>query len=144
MKLTLFTLCLFFHFSCFSQETNTKSPDTLIVIDKAPVYKNCDKNMSNADLKRCMMSELNAHIGQRFNTKVARGLGLPSGVVRIKVFFDVSEKGKIVNVTASGPHIKLEKEAIRVLKSAPRFKQPGYIKDRPVNVSYVIPIAFAL
>jgi len=63
-----------------------------------------------------------------------------------KVFirFRVTDKGSIDKVTVErAVHDLLDKEAIRVVNSMPKWK-PGEIKGKPVHVWFVMPINFKL
>jgi protein TonB len=57
----------------------------------------------------------------------------------------VAKNGKIedVKVVRSGGHPLLDKEAIRVLRSMPKWI-PGKKRGEPVRVKYTIPVNFAL
>jgi len=62
----------------------------------------------------------------------------------VSVSFVINEKGEVVNVQAfRGPDPNLEREAIRVVKSMPKWK-PGKQRGRAVNVSYSVPVRFRL
>ncbi len=67
------------------------------------------------------------------------------GKVRTK--FTISSSGEILNVHIVGKR-KLgygcEEEAIRVIKSMPKWKQPAKHDGVPVSVDYYIPIKFKL
>lgn len=63
---------------------------------------------------------------------------------KVFVSFVVAKNGKITNAKiARGVHSALDKEALRVINSLPNW-QPGKQKGVPVNVSYTVPINFAL
>ncbi|TRX71110.1 energy transducer TonB [Carboxylicivirga sp. M1479] len=63
---------------------------------------------------------------------------------RVSVSFVVDEKGNVVNVQAyRGVDPNLEREAVRVVKSMPKWK-PGKQRGRNVKVSYTVPVNFKL
>ena len=64
---------------------------------------------------------------------------------RVICEFTVAKDGKIedVHVVRSGGHPLLDKEAMRVLRSMPRWK-PGLIRGVPVRVQYTVPVNFRL
>lgn len=63
---------------------------------------------------------------------------------RVVVQFDVDKTGQIVNVTiARGRHPALDKEAMRLVKSMPKW-QPGRNNGQPVKVTYTLPVTFKL
>ena len=63
---------------------------------------------------------------------------------KVFVNFIINEDGTITNATmARGVHYLLDEEAIRVVKSMPKWT-PGKQDGNPVKVSYTLPINFAL
>lgn len=63
---------------------------------------------------------------------------------KVFVNFIVNEDGTISKVTlARGVHYLLDEEAIRVIKSMPKWT-PGERDGKPIKVSYTVPISFAL
>lgn len=73
--------------------------------------------------------------------KVAQENGT-QGIVRVQ--FVVATDGTLTDVkVVQGVDPYLDREAIRVVKSMPKWK-PGTLKGRPVRVKYTIPIAFKL
>lgn len=64
---------------------------------------------------------------------------------RVICQFVVTKNGKIedVHVVRSGGHPLLDREAVRVLKSMPKWK-PGKQRGKPVRVQYTVPVNFRL
>ncbi|MCM1095885.1 MAG: energy transducer TonB [Terasakiella sp.] len=63
---------------------------------------------------------------------------------RVVVEFVVSKTGAIENVKVlRGRHPALDKEALRVVKSMPKW-QPGRNNGQPVKVTYTLPVTFRL
>ena len=64
---------------------------------------------------------------------------------RTLVSFVVEKDGKISNVQVlrSSGDMMLDREAMRVIRTMPRWR-PGYMKGQPVRVQYQIPITFKL
>lgn len=63
---------------------------------------------------------------------------------RVFVAFVVNKDGSVTDVRiARGVDPSLDKEAIRVVKSLPKWK-PGMQRGKPVRVSYSVPINFVL
>ena len=63
---------------------------------------------------------------------------------KVYVTFVVGKDGSINNASiARGVDPSLDKEALRVVNSLPRWK-PGKQRGKPVNVSYTVPINFVL
>lgn len=63
---------------------------------------------------------------------------------KVYVHFIVDKNGDVkeVELTHKSPHEVLNQEAIRVIKSMPRWESPGKVEGKPVNVSYTLPINF--
>lgn len=63
---------------------------------------------------------------------------------KVYVSFIVNGKGEVENVKiARGVDPSLDKEAIRVVQSLPKWK-PGKQRNKPVKVSFTIPVSFVL
>lgn len=71
----------------------------------------------------------------------AQDLGIQG---RVYVSFVVSKTGKVTDAKiARGVDPVLDQEALRVVNALPLWK-PGIQRGKPVNVSYTVPINFAL
>jgi hypothetical protein len=110
------------------------------VVEQVPIYKGCNKKLSNVELKKCMSNGIGKHLAKRFNIGVAKDLGLPDGKVKINILFKVDKNGEIIDIKATGPHPKLEEEAFRVINLIPKLTKPGYQKGKPVKVPYALPL----
>ncbi len=110
------------------------------VIENVPVFPGCEKQSGNAAKKKCMSDKVKKFVNRKFNTELGSELGL-SGVNRIYVRFKIDRKGNIVGVQARGPHPRLEKEAVRVVKLLPKMT-PGKQRGKAVGVLYSLPIVF--
>ena len=63
---------------------------------------------------------------------------------KVYVTFVVGKDGSVTNATiARGVDPSIDKEALRVVNSLPKWK-PGKQRGKPVNVSYTVPINFVL
>lgn len=144
MKKLLLLLSLFTSFTLLGQENSNEDEVAFAVIENVPVYDGCEKYTENIALKKCMNKGISSHVAKNFNINIAKSLNLPPGVVKISVFFKIDKKGNIVQVKAKAPHKKLEREVIRVVKSIPKIRKPGYQKGKPVIVPYYLPIKFAI
>ncbi len=89
------------------------------------------------------VKKIGEHVAEKFNISIAKKLKLEPGPQRINVQFKINKKGEVVNVLAKASHPKLEKEAIRVVKSLPTM-EPGMQKGKVVNVLYALPILFKI
>jgi len=107
------------------------------IIDEAPVYPGCKGD--KLQLKKCLQYSIKKHVGRKFNSGLANELGLDPGRKKVYAIFKIDKEGNIVDVRARGPHARLEKEAIRVVKLLPKMI-PGKQRGRPVGVRYNLPI----
>lgn len=107
------------------------------IIEEAPVYPGCKGNKE--ELKRCLQDKINSHVLKYFKTELAQELGLTPGKKKVYVQFKIDKTGDITNIKARGPHVRLEKEAIRVVEMLPQMT-PGRQRTKPVGVSYTLPI----
>ncbi|WP_298494126.1 M56 family metallopeptidase [uncultured Algibacter sp.] len=111
------------------------------VIEQPPVFPGCE-NLSANEQKKCMSKNISMHVNNNFNIKLADSLNL-KGKQRINILFKIDNKGDVVDVRSRAGHDGLETEAIRVIKTLPKFK-PGEYEGKQVNVLYSLPIIFAV
>ena len=104
------------------------------------VYPGCEKASSNEERKKCMATHISKFVGENFNNKLGKKLGL-DGINRIYVVFKINEEGKVKDIRSRAPHPQLEQEAIRIIKKLP-VMQPATIENIPVSVNYSLPIVF--
>lgn len=127
-----------------SSVTDTKNTNEIntafAVIEKVPIYPECESGTTNAALKKCMQQGITGHVSQNFNTGVAGITGL-KGRFNINVQFTINKKGDVTNIYATALHPIFEEEAIRVIDRLPKMK-PGEQKGKPVGVIYGLPIIF--
>jgi len=107
------------------------------VIEEAPIYPGCKG--SKAQRKKCLQEKIKEHVFKKYNIGLAEELGLEPGKKKVYVLFKIDHRGDIVNVQARGPHARLEKEAIRVVKLLPKMK-PAKQRGKAVSVKYTLPI----
>ena len=63
---------------------------------------------------------------------------------RVYIQFVINSKGEVTNATVlRGVDPSLDREALRVVEAMPKWK-PGRQRNRPVRVSYTVPINFVL
>ena len=110
-------------FSQQSQENVPILPFTMI--ENAPVYPGCDKG-SNEKKRKCMSEKIAKFVAKEFDAGCASGLG-SYGIYerqRISVIFKIDTLGRATEIRARAAHLKLEREAIRVINMLPVMK-PG-------------------
>lgn len=111
-----------------------------INIENAPVFKGCE-GLSKQENKMCFDKKMKEFVQRNFNTEIATGIGLRSGIHRIQTQFVIDNMGNIVDVQIRAPHIKLKNETNRMIQKLPQFT-PGKQQDKPVKVKYTLPITF--
>ncbi len=87
---------------------------------------------------------------ENFRQWVAQNLRYPEAAqeagIQGKVFvkFVIDKNGNVTDVTViKGVHPLLDQEAVRVIKSSPKWK-PGMQRGRPAKVQFSIPVVFVL
>lgn len=112
-----------------------------IVVEDAPIFPGCEDITSKEGKKECFEDKMARFVNKKFNTDLAYDLGL-KGVQKMYVQFTINKKGIVENVKViRSPHALLEKEAFRVVSKLPTMT-PGFQREVPVNVTYVLPIVF--
>ncbi|NQX84563.1 MAG: energy transducer TonB [Flavobacteriaceae bacterium] len=107
------------------------------LVDQVPLYEGC-KGVPKEEQRACFSSKLNAFIGDNFNTKLAKQLGL-KGNQRIYVIFKINKEGKVTGIKVRARHPDLEAEAKRVISMLPKM-MPAQYKGKVVAVGYSLPI----
>ena len=127
-------------FSQQSQENVPILPFTMI--ENAPVYPGCDKG-SNEKKRKCLSEKIAKFVAKEFDAGCASGLGSYGiyGRQRISVIFKIDTLGRATEIRARAAHLKLEREAIRVVNMLPVMK-PGTQDGKKVIVPYSLPIVF--
>lgn len=109
------------------------------IIEDVPVFPGCTG--SKEQKRECLSDKISQHVNKKFNADLAQELGLSPGKKRIFVMFKIDKNGDVTDIEARAPHVRLEKEAMRVIESLPKM-QPGKQRGRPVGVKYSLPITF--
>ena len=109
------------------------------VIEEVPVFPGCKG--TKAEKRDCFNAQVNLLVQKNFKSNLAQDLGLAPGIKKIFVLFTIDKNSDIVNIKVRAPHKSLENEAERVIKLLPKIT-PGRQRNRAVNVSYALPIAF--
>lgn len=109
-----------------------------VLIENVPVYPGCENEKNNLARKDCMSAKIQELLEANFDTDLGAEIGL-EGVNRVYVVFKINHKGFVDEIQTRGPHKILEEEAERVIRLIPKM-EPGYQRNRPVNVTYTLPI----
>ena len=110
----------------------------IIDVEKVPIYPGCESAKTNDQRIKCMSEKLAKLVQNTFNQNLISEMGL-YGLQKIDVQFTIDKKGNITNIKTRAPNVRLEKEALRVIKKIPNMK-PGLQRARPVSVIYNLPI----
>ena len=101
-----------------------------------PVFRGCDENMTNAELKKCSQEKIKNFIKMSFDTGKA-DVALPlEKSTKFQLDFIINKKGKVEQVNAKANHRAIAIEAIKVAKRIPKFKKPGTSDGKAVEVPY--------
>ncbi|TLP78829.1 energy transducer TonB [Maribacter sp. ACAM166] len=122
-----------------------EEPDEVIVnwvtIEKVPVFPRCE---NEKDKRACFNKMIQRHIRKNFRyPEIAQEIGLQG---RVNTQFIINKDGSIGTIQKKGPHVLLEKEAVRILSKLPKIPKmtPGKQRGTAVKVPYSIPITFKL
>ncbi|MEN8776963.1 MAG: energy transducer TonB [Polaribacter sp.] len=121
------------------EEEEIEEDIPFLMIESVPVYPGCKGN--NKQLRDCFTKKITQFFGKKFDVNLSQELGLSNGKKRLYVVFRIDKKGHVVDVKARAPHPVLEKEVKQIISSLPKMT-PGKQRDKPVTVSYSLPITF--
>ncbi len=108
------------------------------IIANAPIFPGCE-NGTEKERKACFERKIQEHIKKHFDyPEIALNLRIQG---KVYVIFEIDSKGNITGIKSRGPDMVLEKEAERIIGLLPKMT-PGKQRDRPVKVTYVVPIHF--
>lgn len=101
-----------------------------------PVYRGCDKEASNEELKKCSIKKIKDFIKLSFDYEMAERVFPLEQSTQFQVDFIINKKGKIEQVNAKANHRAIAIEAIRIAKRLPKFKVPGTKNGKPINTPF--------
>ena len=110
-----------------------------LVIEDVPVFPGCKGNKQQ--LRDCLSNKIKEFVMKKFDAELATDLGLAPGKKKIYVIFRIDKYGNVADVKARAPHVRLQKEAIKVVSALPKMT-PGKQRGKPVGVKYSLPITF--
>ncbi len=125
-------------------EGTLTGPDMVdfMVVEKRPHFESCENILNPTEETQCTYLEIVRWVNSNARYPYrAKELGI-DGVVNVS--FVIDEKGDVTEVKVENRlNADLEKEAIRVVKSLPKFI-PGSQQGRKVKVPYRIPVKFVI
>ena len=116
-------------------EEEEETDEVFMIAEDMPMFKGCSDD-------QCTQGEILKFIARNTRyTAIAKENNITG---RVFVGFVVDKSGSVTNVKLlRGVDKYLDSEAIRVVKSMPKFS-PGRQRGKPVKVQYNIPITFKL
>lgn len=102
------------------------------------IYPGCENKIGNKEKQDCMSFKISNYVNRRFNKTIFKNI--PIGIHKTRVFFKVNEKGNVIDVRVRAPYLVIEREVIRIISMLPQMTAPGMQEDKPVIVSYFLPI----
>jgi len=115
-----------------------EEPLNIMAVEQVPIYPGCEMMTTNNKRRKCMSDKIGKLISKTFNSDLVSDLDI-GGKQRIYVQFKINNKGIVSVIKVRAPHIKLEREAVKVVNKIPRMI-PGKQRDRNVAVLYNLPI----
>jgi protein TonB len=119
------------------EEEHLEKDIPFAIIEEPPVFPGCTG--TKEEKKQCLQDQITKLVNKNFRTELSQELGLTEGKKKVYVQFKIDKTGSIVDIQARGPHVRLEKEAIRVVELLPDMI-PGKQRGKPVGVAYTLPI----
>ncbi|WP_349664320.1 TonB family protein [Cellulophaga lytica] len=108
------------------------------VVEEVPVFPGCEDALETRD---CFNEQIREHIRKNFNyPEEAQKEGVQG---RVSVRFVIQEDGSVEDIQMRGPDVRLEEEAMRIIKLLPKFT-PGKQRGHNVRVPFSLPITFRL
>ncbi|PKB43142.1 TonB family protein [Cellulophaga sp. RHA19] len=108
------------------------------IVEEVPVFPGCEDALETRD---CFNEQISEHIRKNFNyPEEAQKEGVQG---RVSVRFVIQEDGSVEDIQMRGPDVRLEEEALRIIKLLPKFT-PGKQRGQNVRVPFSLPITFKL
>lgn len=118
------------------ERINNTTEIPFAVVENVPAFLGCEIITDNQERKKCTSEKVNTFINKQFDKHIASKLGLTKQ--RIWCTFKINVNGGIENIRVRASHPDLKNEAIRIIKSLPKFV-PGKQNGINVIVSYSLP-----
>lgn len=135
--LLLLSLCTFV---ALAQDVNTAPKTSGYSAERFPVFPNC-KNLDAAALQQCFYNEVQDFVFQNF--VVPEDLAANNFQGKVKVLFEVDEKGDFKVIYVNAPNETLVQEAKRVFAKLPKV-EPSTYNGNPAYSKYNITISIPL
>ena len=119
-------------------ESDRKDISKLRIPDVYPVFRNCRKKITTFELEECTTRKVMNFIQMKFDGELANRLFPTQLSTNFKVEFIIDKNGGVDNITAKAHKKEIAKHVIAIVKSMPKFKEPGYTNDVPVDTPFSI------
>ena len=133
----LLSLCTFF---AFAQDVNNNSKQSGFSAERLPVFPNCE-NLESKELENCFYNQVQDFVFQNF--VVPENLVQNNFQGKIKVLFEVDDKGVFKVIYVNAVDETLIQEAKRVFGKFPKIK-PSTYNGNPTYSKYNITISIPL
>ena len=132
---------IYFHETIIEEAQDEDEIPFTIVEDK-PIFPGCENIDNKQERDKCTRKGINNIIAKNIEyPSSAKEMGIEGRVISS---FSISKSGKVEDIKIiRGVDEYLDREAIRLIKLIPKMI-PGKQRNKPVKVSYVIPIWFKL
>lgn len=108
-------------------------------LEAVPVFKGCDAEKSNEELKLCFQKSTVEHISKTFN--YSRELQKKDIQGKVYIQYVVGKDGSIDQIeVVRGVHHLLDLECIRVISEIPACSSPAILDGKAVPISFTVPI----
>ncbi|MDR2928830.1 MAG: energy transducer TonB [Cytophagaceae bacterium] len=112
-----------------NEEEDRQDTEVFVIVEEMPEFPGGDEALT-----RYLASSMKYPV-------IAQENGIQG---RVYVQFVINQNGEVTNaVVVRGVDSSLDREALRVVQAMPKWK-PGKQRNRPVRVSYTVPINFVL
>lgn len=110
----------------------------IITVQSPPEFKNTPQNFTVEEKRNYFSKEISKIVSKNFNTSISSDL---KGRQKVYTQFKIDKNGFITDIKIRAINIKLEEEAIRVLKLLPQFI-PAKQANKSIDMVYTLPIIF--
>lgn len=111
-----------------------------VALEDVPVFPGCEK-VEKSERRACFEQKMQKHVLRTFKYPEAAIDMQEQG--KVYAMFTIGKEGLIEDVQLRGPSKILENEAARIIDKLPVMK-PGRQGNKPVSVSFSMPIIFQL
>jgi len=101
-----------------------------------PVFRGCKQELSFEETKKCTSDKIMDYIKVSFNYELADKVFPTDLITEFFVEFTINKKGKTEQINVKAHHKAIAIDVIQLIKRMPRFKAPGTVKGKPVDIRF--------